>query len=223
MPANKFYLDEEKTNEIELSWRGIWKDITVKHNGTPIGGFENFRHLKEGNSFVLHDGSRLDIYYSSAYGDQGLRISHNGRPLKGSSGDPEAKLKGIFAIACFIGGLNFIVGALGQFEVSEMLVEMGANWILMVIGAAIIGLGYVTWKKVSAAALTGIILIIAIDILSTVYFAMDSGGNVPITGVGLKVLFIIQFVRGYGAITAYNEQQPVNQKSVPVSVRQPGE
>ncbi|HTF05569.1 MAG TPA: hypothetical protein VK826_16195 [Bacteroidia bacterium] len=207
MPQNKFYLDDAKTQEVIISWRGIWKDISITHNGVAIGGFENFRALKGGNRFHLNDGSALDIHWSQAYGDQGLRIAHNGRALKGSSGDPEAKLKGIFGISIFIGALNFIVGALGQFGVSEMLEDMGANWVMMLVGLIIVGLGYVVMSQKSAGALIGIIIVIAADVILSLYFMMEEGGRPSFAGIGLKVLFIIQFARGFGAIREYHEQK----------------
>lgn len=217
MPSQKLYLDEQKTNEIIVSWRGIWKDITVTHNGTPIGGFDSFRHLKEGGSFMLSDGSRLDIFYSNAYGDQGLRVSHNGRPVKGSSGDPEAKLKGIFGLSCFIGGLSFIIGALGQFASIPFLERMGANWIQMIVGLIVIGLGYVVMRSKSTGALIGIILILVLDIIATVYVSVEMGGRMPSTGIGLKILFIIQFARGFKAISQYKAWELEEQNAVPRS------
>jgi hypothetical protein len=213
MAQNKFYLDEAKTQEVIVSWRGIWKDITVTHNGQAVGGFENLSALKVGKIFQLNDGSQLRVYFSTAYGDQGLRLEVNGRPIKGSSGDPEVKLKGIFGIACFVGGLNFIVGALGEFGVSEMLEAMGANWILMVIGLVIVGLGYLVMSQKSAGALIGIIVVIAADIILSMYFMMEEGGRPSFAGVGLKVLFIIQFARGFGAIREYHDQKMMQERN----------
>lgn len=213
----KFYLDDEKTQEVIVSWTGIWKNISVTHNGNVIGGFENFKALKEGNTFTLNDGSPLEIYWSTSYGDQGLRLSRLGRPLKGTSGDPETKLKGIFGIACFIGGLNFILGAIGQFGDVEFLDEMGANWVLMVIGTLIIGLGYLTMKQKSAIALTAIILLISADVLLTLFMSLDSSGRFSITGVGLKVIFIIQFARGYKAIREYQDAKIIEGRQVGVN------
>jgi len=182
----------------------MWKDITVTENGEFLGKFANFTALKAGSSFQLSDDSILNVHYSTSYGDQGMRLMHNGRPLKGTSGDPEEKLKGIFAIACIIGGLNFIIGLLGELEISDMLVEMGANGILCVVGLLIGVLGYVTWKQKSTAALIGIILIIGVDAVLNLVLMMDAGGRPSFAGVGMKVLFIIQFSRGFAAITEYN-------------------
>jgi hypothetical protein len=204
LKSQKFYLDEQKTLEISISWHGMWKDITVTENGEFLGKFANFTALKAGSSFHLSDDSILNVHYSTTYGDQGLRLMHNGRPLKGTSGDPEEKLKGIFVIACIIGGLNFILGFLVHFEISEMLVAMGANGILCIIGILIGVLGYVTWKKKSTAALIGIILIIGIDAVLSLALMLDAGGQPSFTGIGMKVLFIIQFSRGFSAITEYN-------------------
>lgn len=213
----KFYLDDEKKEEVIVSWTGIWKNITVTHNGQVIGGFENFRALKDGNTFTLLDGSPLEMYWSSSYGDQGLRLTRLGRPLKGTSGDPETKLKAIFGIACFIGGLNFILGAIGQFGDVEFLDDLGANWVLMVIGALVIGLGYLAMSQKSALALTVIILLLAADVILTFMTTMDSNGRFSITGVGLKVIFIIQFARGYRAIREYHEFKMMQERQVGVS------
>ena len=221
MPQNKFYLDEQKQQEIVISWRGIWKDITVSYNGQALGGFPNFTALKEGGMFHLPDGSQLGIHYSSAYGDQGLRVSHNGRPLPGTSGDPEAKLKGIFGIACFIGGLSILLGFLGQFGIVEFLEDAGFGWLSILAGALIGTLGYFTWKQKSPLALTFIIVILLLDIVSVLYIAAVSDGRFPMTGVGLKVLFIIQFARGYRAITEYRNWKMMDESKAAGSFSPP--
>lgn len=210
MAKQTFYLDDSKTREIVVSWRGIWKDISVAENGTELGSIPNLAALKVGANFNLSDNSVLNVYFSTGYGDQGLRLLHNGRPVKGTSGDPEVKLKGIFILACFIGGLNFIVGALGQFEISELLVAIGANWTLMVLGLLIGALGYVAWKHKSSGALIAIILLLAADTILSLYFIMEEGGRPSFAGIGLKVLFIIQFSRGFSAISEYKNWQREN-------------
>lgn len=201
-----FYLDENKTQEVIVSWRGIWKDVTVTLNGEQIGMFPDFRSLKQGNVFHLRDGSTLAVHFSTERYNQGLRIDYNGRPLKGTSGDPETKLKSVFGISIFIGALNLIIGAIGQFGDVEFLEEMGANWILMVIGAVIIGLGYCSWKYRSNAALIAIILLLVADIMLTFYFSLQEG-RVSIGGVVLKVFMIIALSQGFGAIRAIKDEE----------------
>lgn len=188
-----------------MSWYGYWKDITLTYNGQVIGGFPNFRSLKEGSTFYLPDGSPLQVFWCTNYGDQGLKINYNGRPIRGSSGDPETKLKGIFILACVIGGLNFIIGAIGQFGHSEFLEQIGAGWGLMVIGTLLAGLGYLAMSMKSVVALASIIVLLSADILLTLMLTSGSGRRLPITGIGIKIIFIIQFARGFRAIREYKE------------------
>lgn len=212
MATNKFYLDEQKTQELVISWRGIWKDITVTLNGNVIGGFENLSHLKQGNVFHLADGSTLGIHYSTERYAPGLRIDYNGRPIKGTGGDPDTRLKGVFGIAIFIGALNFIIGAIAEFGDSEFLLNMGASWILMVLGAIITGLGYCVWKFRSAAALIVIILLLVADILLTLYFSMEEGGRPGFGGTVLKVFMIIALSKGFGAIRDIKDAEVVGDR-----------
>jgi hypothetical protein len=207
MPSNKFFLDDQKTQQIEVRWRGFWKDITVNYNGNPMGGFQNLSHLKQGETFTLHDGSPLRIYYSSSYGEQGIRIEHNGRPLKGSIGDPATRLKSILGLAIFIGGLNIVLGAVAEFGDVEFLKQMGIGWVLIVIGAVIIGLGYCVNRYRSVPALIAIIAILAIDIVATVAVAASEGGRPGTGGIVLKVFIIIAMVRGFRAIREVKEAE----------------
>lgn len=203
----KFYLDEEKTQEVIVSWRGIWKDVAVTVNGEQVGGFPNMSALKQGGVFHLRDGSTLAVRLSTERYDSGLRLDHNGRPLKGTSGDPEIQLKSVFGIAVFIGALNFIVGAIGQFGDVEFLERMGANWILMLVGAVIIGLGYATWKFRSGAALLVIILLLAANIFLELFFALEEQASPSIGSVVFKVFMIIAMAKGFSAIRAVKDEE----------------
>ena len=213
MPSNKFYLDEQKTNFIELSWSGFWKDITVKHNDHVLGGFQNFSHLKQGQFFTLNDGSSLNIFYSTSYGDQGIKVNVNGYPLKGTSGDPEVRLKGVMGIAIFIGALQIIFGAIGEFGDVEFLKEMGIGWPLIAIGLVIIGLGYCVYKFRSIAALIIIIVIIAIDTLLTVALSIEAG-RMSFGGVFIKVFMIIAMFRGFAAIRELKDQEVIGDRNL---------
>lgn len=207
MPAPKFFLDAQKTQQVEISWRLFWKDITVKYNGTVIGSFQNLAHLKQGETFQLPDGSPLRIYYSTAYGEQGIRIEHNGRPLKGTAGDPATRLKGIFSICIFIGALNILIGTLGEFADIQFLREMGAGWLLIVIGAIVIGLGYCVHKYRSVPALIAVIALMVIDIIAYLIAGVAEGGRPGFGGIAFKVFFIIFLVRGFGAIRDLKETE----------------
>ncbi len=214
MPSNKFYLDDQKTQELVISWKGWWKEITVTHNGHVIGGFQNLDHLKQGNVFHLQDGSTIGIHYSTERYAQGMRVDYNGRPLKGTGGDPDTRLKGIFGIAIFIGALNFIIGAIAEFGNSEFLLEMGASWILMVLGAIIVGLGFCVWKYRSTAALITIILLLVADILLTLYFSLEDGGRPGFGGTVLKVFMIIAMAKGFSAIRDIKDAEAIGDRNL---------
>jgi hypothetical protein len=219
MPKQSYFLNADKTDVIELSWRGFWKDITVTHNGHVLGTFHSFSHLKQGQYFTLHEGSTLHIYYSKAYGDQGMKVTINGFPVKGSSGDPEVRLKGVMGIAIVIGALQFILGAIGEFGDVELLQEMGVSWPLMVIGAVIIGLGYCVYKFRSVAALIVIIVIIGLDALLTLAFSIE-GGRMSFGGIFIKVFMIIALAKGFSAITELKDQEAIRDRDL--SKKNPG-
>jgi hypothetical protein len=214
MPANKFYLDEQKTQELILSWRGRWKDTTVTLNGHVIGSFQNFDHLKQGSVFHLQDGSTIAMHYSTERYAPGIRVDFNGRPVKGSSGDPEVKLKGIFGIAAFIGILSFVLGAIGEFGDVEMLREMGIGWISMVAGTVVAGLGYCVWKFRSVAALIIIIILLASDIIRTLIASVAANGRIGFGGTFLKVFLILALVRGFGAIREIKDAEKIGDRNL---------
>lgn len=208
MPSQKCFLDEARTQEVEVSWRGIWKDIRVTHNETEVGRFANLAELRQGREFQLNDGSTLSVRFENKFGgDTGLVILHNGKPVKGTHGDPEVTLKSVFYIACFIGGINVLLGMIAGFSESELLRGVGAGYFTALLGLGIIALGYVAWKQRSPVALGVIVGLLALDAVLIVALNDAPNGRMPVTGIGLKILFIIQLARDFRAFRQLKEEQ----------------
>ncbi|MFN8372472.1 MAG: hypothetical protein U0694_06300 [Anaerolineae bacterium] len=80
MPVRKFPLDGGKNLEIE--WRGLWRDVVVKVDGESIGTVATQKEMKTGRSFTLKDGGKLDIKLEQHRDDSyTLRVTKDGKEL----------------------------------------------------------------------------------------------------------------------------------------------
>jgi hypothetical protein len=80
MPVRKFPLDGNRNLEIE--WRGLWRDVVVKLDGETVGTVATQKEMKQGRSFTLKDGAKLDIKLEQHKDDSyTLRVSKDGKEL----------------------------------------------------------------------------------------------------------------------------------------------
>jgi hypothetical protein len=204
VPQQKFHLDAAKKEDVLIQWKGIWKNVTVSYNGTPLGEpFANLAALKQGNHFTLPDGRDLHVIFATGLSKNRLEFTLDGRPLPGSAGDPAAEVKlAAFAI-WFIAGLSTLLGVLGMSGV-KFLAELGFGWPSLVAGIVFAGLGYLVHTKRSQVALAVALALFAVDTVLMITAGMDAGGRVPTTGLIIRVFLFIPMVRGFGAIKKAN-------------------
>ena len=93
MPSRKFSLDPGAPKRVEISWKGFWREVTVKLDGTVVGTIANKKELMEGRQFRLSDGSFLGVQLAKTFLSIKLVVTRNGQPLPGSDSDPGQQLK----------------------------------------------------------------------------------------------------------------------------------
>ena len=59
MPTQRYALESGGDKRLEVSWKGFWKNLTVKLDGNVIGTVAGQKELKAGQGFELPDGSVL--------------------------------------------------------------------------------------------------------------------------------------------------------------------
>jgi hypothetical protein len=192
MPKKTFALGP--SSNVDVEWRGIWKDFTVRVDGRELGRMNGQKELARGGAWQLEDGSTLQIVLDTGFGGAGLKVSRNGVPLPGSADDPKTAMKSAAGVVFFIAGLNLVLGLVAELGQVEMLLGLGLGWIAVGFGAVFAGLGVATHRG-SRVALWIAIVLFAADGALGLYGVMDAGGTPPIGGLIFRVFIIVAMVK----------------------------
>lgn len=208
MPKKIYYLDQTKTESIELNWKAFsWKNFTIAKDGQIIGEIENATALKEGRSFNLPNGQLLAIRLKRIGIGKELEILLDGKPVPGSPTDPVFLIKTSFIILLVIGGFNLLAGALitgYDIRLFNEQVNMGVG--LLIVGVLYIILSFLVKLTHSLIALYFAIAILILDIFLTISSGMV-GTRIHTSGIIIKLIFIIQLFRGVSAIRTLKKEQ----------------
>lgn len=107
MPSVKYPLERNGPEELEISWEGQWKNMTIRHKSKEIGVISNKKELENGGEFFLEDGSTLKVKLGYLYlFSPELQLLRNGQPIPNSAYDYNKLLKNAYYAILFIGGLS---------------------------------------------------------------------------------------------------------------------
>ena len=183
-----------------------WKDSVVKFDGVEVGRIADMNALQKGLDFTLPDGSALHIQYTYKVLYNEMILTRNGKNLPGSQGDPLQRLKGAYGVLYFVGGFSILLGIISIF--SELLQQIGASWISIFFGLIFLLLAFFTQHRSKAALIIAIVLY-SLDTLSTLIFT-EANGTSPVSGLVIRVIFLIPMILGVGAIKKLKEQEQTN-------------
>lgn len=192
MPKKTYALGP--SSNVDVQWRGIWKDFTVRVDGRELGRLNGQRELAQGRAWRLEDGSTLQVVLDTGFGGAGLKVSRNGIPLPGSADDPKTAMKSAAGVVFFIAGLNLVLGLVAELVPVEMLLAMGLGWISVGFGAVFAALGLAT-RRGSLVALWIAIVLFAADGLLGIYQVMEAGGMPPVGGMIFRVFIVVAMVK----------------------------
>jgi len=205
MAMQSFKLDKDGPKRVGLTWKGIYKQAVVTFDGEPLGPpIADLRKDAGPHSYTLPDGlGTLTVGYHKKQGlmDQPrVELSHDGRPLPGTGGDPRTAITLGAGVMWFIAGLNILLGSLGAAGV-DFFVRMGVDWPSILVGVVFGVLAFLVQKKRSRVALLVGIILFAGDAILTLALSMDiAHGRVPTTGIVLRVLLLMPMIQAYSAI-----------------------
>ena len=129
MPSKKYSLQEGEPERLEISWKGLWKNLTVRVDGRVVGTVADSKALQfEDNVFALPDGSQLRVALKKGFLNAGLSVTRDGQAVPGSFEDPQAIIKAAYGVIFFLCGMNLLVGLLAFFMDSPILEQLGAGW-----------------------------------------------------------------------------------------------
>jgi len=197
MPSKTFHLAQDKQDSISISWKGVWKQVSITYNGQEVGSFNNQKELKTGNEFQLDAERKLSVKLSGQLFPE-LELLVNGQAIAGSPTDPNVQLKQVFNFSLGIGGLSLVVGLIAELFVIDFLLNIGIGLGSIIYGGLIILLAFGVKRK-SIIALALIVGLIGLEIVGSVWIAAESQVN-PTSGIVIKTFFLIFLFKGFGAI-----------------------
>jgi hypothetical protein len=203
MPKRNYATEKGGPKNLEISWKGMWKEISVKVNGSEIGTMKDQKELQEGKEFKLPGGGTLSVKLVKKLFAPELQILKNGEPLAGSDSDPKQKLKIAYGVIFFIAGLNIVLGLIAELGQVDILLELGIGYFSIIFGAIFGVLGYFVKEK-SVIALWIAIVLFVIDTLLSMYFAIEMGASPSTSSIIVKIFLFVGMIQGFRAIKALN-------------------
>ena len=201
MPKLSYALEAGGEKRLQVSWKGMYKNVTVSLDGNAVGIIPDRKALSAGQEFRLPDGSTIKVQLVSNVMTTELQILRDGQPLPGSSSDPQTKLSIAYGLVYFVAGLNLVLGFVSYLFDVEFLQSMGLGFISIIFGCVFLVLAFFVQRK-STVALILAIIIFALDGILGVIFAASQGYTPGVSGIIFRILMLIPMIQGIGAIKA---------------------
>ena len=201
MPKQQLALDPGGPKRLVISWKGMWKSLTVSLDGRELGVIPDKATLKAGQDFPLPDGSLLHVQLLQKPFQVELQVLRNGQPLPGSASDPGGKLKLAYGVIFFVAALNILLGVVAETTGSDIMKTIGLGIQSVIVGAVFLLLGVFVVKR-SLAALVIAIVLFAVDAVATFVLVISAGGQPAIGGIVMRVFLLYGMAQGIPAIRA---------------------
>ena len=201
MPKQSFALEAGGEKRLEISWKGIYKDVTVSVDGNSIGVIPNQKALSAGQEFRSIDGSTIKVQLVSKFMSTELQVLCNGQPLPGSASDPQTKVKNAYGMVYFVAGLNLVLGLVSFLFNVEFLQQIGIGFGSILFGLVFLALGFFVQRK-STVALILAIVIFALDGIVGFFLAASQGYNPGGGGIVARIFLLIPMIQGCISQTA---------------------
>jgi len=201
MPKQSFAFEAGGEKRLEVSWKGLFKDVNVSLDSQSIGVIPNQKALSAGQEFRLVDGSTIKIQLVSKLWGNELHVLRNGQPLPGSSADPHTRWKNAYWMVYFVAGLNLVLGLVSFLFSVEFLQQIGIGFGSIIFGLVFLVLAFFVQRK-STVALILAIIIFALDGVLGVVLAVSQGYTPGVGGIMARIIFLIPMAQGIGAMKA---------------------
>ena len=199
MPKRAYALEKSGPKRLEVSWKGLWKNVTIQLDGETIGTIPGQKQLSAGQEFQLTDGSTLKVQLVKKLTTTELQVLRNGQPLPGSASDPETKFKTAYGMVFFIAGLNIVLGLVAWVFQVEFLESIGIGIYSIIFGVVFLVLGYFVQRR-SVVALVMAIAVFALDGILGFVTAASQGYSPSVVGIIARIFLLVPMVQGIGAI-----------------------
>lgn len=202
MNTKAFSLDNG--SQLEITWKGGWKNVSVQLNNEVIGTISNSRDIKAGKDIQMPDGSTLNLHVFQSKllsSSTSLQVLVNGKQVKGSGTEDEIKYKDATGCVFTIAILSLLF-SLFLFAISPLsgFIGIGAGVLYLVLGYFV--------KQKSETALIITIVAYVLDTLITVVSLIGNGGSggSVIGGIFIRIAALSILIPGVAAIKNMKQQ-----------------
>jgi hypothetical protein len=204
LPIKTFSLGT--SGSLDIEWDRGWINMRVHVNKMAIGLIPTKDELEEGRSFKLLDEAVLHVQRKKRkFGnDKDLVINLNGKPVKGSSGDPFEKLYTIAGMLILLGIANIVFGILSYYikDIQSVMgyynIIFGAMYIVLIIWI----MGFKSYVGLAFA-----ILLVVANIGLALYNIYLVDHKIINKGFIAIALIIAGLVRGFPALKMIKEEE----------------
>jgi len=200
-----YALEPGGPKRLEVSWKAMWKDFTVKVDDRVVGVVSDPKQLREGKQFKLKDGSTLSVRLRNTLSGVDLEILRDGQPLPGTSADPATRHKAAYGVIFFVAVLNTFLGMSAVLFQIPFLLTLGVGFSSAIFGLVFLLLGFLVKRK-SQLALILAIAVFVVDGILGIVFATMAGVTPSAGGLLARILLIIPMIQGIPAIRALKQR-----------------
>lgn len=197
MPKKKYFLNEEKTEILELSWKSGYSEIEIFYNSKSVARMSGGQ-AESGQQIELIDGKKLYVKLERSFFPV-LIVKIDGKHVSGTHGDPVYQLRQIFYFMIVLGIVNILIELfifIMGFEIYNL------KYCTAALGIIYIVLGYLV-SKGNGIALTAIILLLFCDLIISMKTIPVMSSIVLV----MKVAFLAIIIRGFRYIKEYNAEK----------------
>lgn len=202
MGSLKLALEPGAPKRVELTWGLMHKNFQVLLDGKPIATANGSTELRQGISGLMPDGRTLEVKLVRLLTQEQLTVLVEGRPLPGSSSDPQTQVKSAGYLLYLIAGLSALMGVVQLTREGGDVAGGVGTWIAAVAFAV---LGYFAMKPSFVAIAIGMVLFAA-DAVFTLLDQLQAGGNPNVFWLLIRVAFLFVLFTGAKAAKTLKEQ-----------------
>ncbi len=200
MPKLHYALESGGPKRLELAWEGLYRNFTVKLDSAVIGPVVDAAALAAGHSLTLPDGSSLVLQTQGSRLVNELRVRRDGQPLPGSATDPAQRVRLASQLILLIAGLDLGLGLLAEVLSLEALRQIGFGWGSFILGLLYLGLGLLTLRQRSIAALVMALFLFSLETVFRLLVPLLTGSLPNVLELIVRAIVLFVLAQGIPAL-----------------------
>jgi hypothetical protein len=201
MIKQSFALEEGGDHRLEITWEKLYKNGVVSIDGQEIGVLSDQKTLYRGLEYDLPDGSMLSFRLVKQLTSIEFHVLRDGKPLPGSTSDPQSRLANAYTTTYFIAGWNLLLGLISILFNIQFLQQSGIGFSSILFGLLFLVLGYFVQHKSSLALMVAVVVFV-LNGFTNIIHTTAQGNGLSSAGTVIMIVLLVPMFQGFGAIKA---------------------